>query len=420
MQIATPSVRRGAVIFIFITVMLDMLSLGMIAPVLPKLVAGFVGGDMSRAAEMYGIFGTVWAAMQFVASPILGVLSDRFGRRPVIVLSNLGLGFDYIVMALAPTLGWLFLGRAISGVTAGSLTTAGAYIADVTPPDKRAAGFGMLSAAFGVGFVLGPAVGGLLGGFNPRFPFWVAAAFSLANALYGTFVLPESLPSEKRAAKILWQRANPLGSLKLLRSHPELSGLSVSSFLSALAGQSAPAIWVLFVMYQYHWAPGAVGFSLAMVGISTALVQGALARPFVSRFGERAALLTGLISGTVSMFMLAFAATPFVFWLSIAVMAMWGFAPAATQSLMSMRVGPSEQGELQGAISCIRSLTALIGPGIFTLTFAWFVASGHHWQYSGAAWLLSAVIIGLSIPFAWSATRSRAPATHVELEAVVG
>lgn len=403
-------------IFIFVTVMLDMLSLGMIAPVLPKLVAGFVGGDMSRAAEMFGIFGTVWAVMQFFSSPVLGVLSDRFGRRPVIVLSNLGLGFDYVVMALAPTLGWLFLGRAISGVTAGSLTTAGAYIADVTPPDKRAAGFGMLSAAFGVGFVLGPAVGGLLGGFNPRFPFWVAAAFSLANAFYGTFVLPESLPVEKRAATIPWHRANPLGSLKLLRSHPELSGLSASAFLSALAGQAAPVIWVLFVMYQYHWEPRAVGFSLAVVGITTAIVQGVLVRPFVSRFGERAALLTGLISGTVSMFLCAFAATPLLFWLGIAAMAMWGFAPAATQSFMSMRVGPSEQGELQGAISCIRSLTALIGPGIFTLTFAWFVATGHHWQFSGAAWLLSAVFIGLSIPLAWSATRSHGHASPVELE----
>jgi MFS transporter, DHA1 family, tetracycline resistance protein len=415
MQIASPSLRRGAVIFIFVTVMLDMLSLGMIAPVLPKLVASFVGGDVARAAEMFGLFGTVWAAMQFFASPLLGVLSDRFGRRPVIVLSNLGLGLDYIVMALAPTIGWLFLGRAISGVTAGSLTTAGAYIADVTPPDKRAAGFGMLSAAFGLGFVLGPAVGGLLGGFNPRFPFWVAAAFSLANALYGAFVLPESLPIEKRAATIPWHRANPLGSLKMLRSHPELSSLSAASFLSALAGQAMPAIWVLFVIYQYHWDTRAIGFSLAVLGITT-VVQGTLVRPFVARFGERAALLTGLISGTIGTVMFAFASTPLLFWTGIAAMSMWGFAPAATQSFMSMRVGPSEQGELQGAINSIRSLTALIGPGIFTLTFAWFLGSGHHWQFSGAAWLLSAMLIGSSIPLAWSATRSHAHPPRVELE----
>jgi DHA1 family tetracycline resistance protein-like MFS transporter len=407
MQIVAPAPRRGAVIFIFITVMLDMLSLGMIAPVLPSLVASFVGHDAVRTAEMYGLFGTVWALMQFFASPVLGVLSDRFGRRPVIVLSNLGLGFDYIVMALAPTLGWLFLGRAISGVTAASLTTAGAYIADVTPPDKRAAGFGMLSAAFGVGFVLGPAIGGLLGGFNPRFPFWVAAAFSLANALYGTFVLPESLPAEKRATKIPWRRANPLGSLRLLRSHPELSSLSIVSFLSALAGQSGPAIWVLFAIVQYHWDSRAIGFSLAIVGISTALVQGGLVRPFVARFGERTAMLVGLSCGALSMVMFAFATTPLLFWTGIAAMAMWGFAPAAAQSFMSQRVSPTEQGELQGAISSIRSFTALIGPGIFTLTFAYFIGGAHLWHSAGAAWLLSALLMAVAIPIAWLATRSR-------------
>ncbi|HKW45225.1 MAG TPA: MFS transporter, partial [Candidatus Eremiobacteraceae bacterium] len=334
MQIASPAKRQGAVVFIFITVMLDMLSLGVIAPVLPKLVAGFVGGDASRAAEMYGLFGTVWALAQFFASPVLGVLSDRFGRKPLIVLSNLGLGFDYVVMALAPTLSWLFLGRALSGVTAASLTTAGAYIADVTEPKKRAAGFGMISAAFGFGFVLGPAVGGLLGGFNPRFPFWVAAAFSLANALYGTFVLPESLPREKRAPSIPWQRANPLGSLKLLSSHPELSGLSVVGFLSALAGQSFPAIWVLFTIYQYGWGTRIVGLSLAIVGITTAVVQGLLVRPVVARLGERRTLLLGLTGGTIGLIMFGFATTPFLFWTGIIVTALWGFAPAASQSLM--------------------------------------------------------------------------------------
>jgi DHA1 family tetracycline resistance protein-like MFS transporter len=418
MQIDTPAPRRGAVIFIFITVMLDILSLGIIAPVLPKLIASFVGSDTVRAAEMYGLFGTVWALMQFFASPVLGVLSDRFGRRPVIVLSNLGLGFDYIVMALAPALGWLFLGRAISGVTAASLTTSGAYIADVTPPEKRAAGFGMISAAFGLGFVLGPAVGGLLGGFDPRLPFWVAAAFSIANALYGTFVLPESLPPERRAATIQWRRANPLGSLRLLRSHPELSSLSVVSFLTSLAGQSAPAIWVLFAIYQYHWDSRAIGFSLAILGISTAVVQGGLVRPFVARFGERSALLVGLVCAVVSMIMFAFAATPFLFWTGIVVMAMWGFAPAASQSFMSKRVTPNEQGELQGAISSLRSLTALIGPGVFTLAFAFFISGPQERHFSGAAWLLSALLVAAALPLAWLATRSRSEEVREALERV--
>jgi DHA1 family tetracycline resistance protein-like MFS transporter len=418
MQIASPAPRRGAVIFIFITVVLDMLSVGMIAPVLPKLFAGFLGGDAVRTAELFGLSVTLWALMQFFASPVLGVLSDRFGRRPVIVLSNLGLGLDYLVMALAPSVGWLFLGRAISGVSAASLTTAGAYIADITPPEKRAAGFGMISAAFGVGFVLGPAVGGLLGGFNPRFPFWVAAAFSLANALYGTFVLPESLPPERRAAEIPWRRANPIGSLKLLRSHPELSSLSVVSFLSALSGQSLPAVWVLFTIFQYNWDARAIGFSLAMFGIATAIVQGGLVRPFVARFGERSALLVGLTCGVISMTMLAFATTPFLFWTAIAVMAMWGFAAAATQSFMSRRVSPMEQGELQGAINSIRSFTSLIGPGLFTLTFAFFIAGQRTWHYAGAAWVLGAMIVAAALPLAWLATRSRSEEMRESVERV--
>src|SRR6267378_6289311 len=210
---ATP--RRAALAFIFVTVVLDMLALGMIVPVLPKLVEDFVGGNTARAAEIYGLFGTVWALMQFIFSPVLGALSDRYGRRPVILISNLGLGLDYLVMALAPSLAWLFVGRIISGITAASFSTAYAYIADVTEPEKRAGAFGMVGAAFGVGFVLGPAVGGLLGTLDPRLPFWVAAAFSLANAAYGYFVLPESLPRERRTA-FSWARANPVGSLRLL------------------------------------------------------------------------------------------------------------------------------------------------------------------------------------------------------------
>ena len=223
--------RRAAVAFIFVTVVLDMLALGMIVPVLPKLVIQFLGGDTAHAARIYGLFGTVWALMQFVFAPLLGALSDRCGRRPIVLLSNFGMGLDYIVMALAPTLNWLFAGRVVSGITAASIPTAGAYIADVTPPEKRAAAFGLIGAAFGIGFVLGPALGGLLGAVNPRLPFWVAGGLSLANAMYGLFVLPESLPVERRAG-FAWQRANPVGALNLLRSHPELFGLAAANLLS--------------------------------------------------------------------------------------------------------------------------------------------------------------------------------------------
>src|SRR5437588_1382303 len=241
----SPSPRRAALVFIFITVVLDMLALGMIAPVLPKLVISFMGGNTESAARIYGLFGTIWALMQFVFAPVLGTLSDRFGRRPIVLLSNFGLGLDYILMALAPTLNWLFVGRVISGVTAASIPAASAYIADVTPADKRARAFGMLGAAFGVGFIIGPALGGMLGSITPRLPFWVAAGLSLLNASYGLLVLPESLTRERRAA-FSWKRANPVGSLNLLRSHPELLGLASANFLTYVAHEVLPSTFVLY------------------------------------------------------------------------------------------------------------------------------------------------------------------------------
>ena len=264
-----PRVRRAALAFIFITVVLDMLALGVVVPVLPKLIEDFLHGDTARAAQIVGWFATVWALMQFIFSPVLGALSDRFGRRTVILLSNFGLGLDYIVMATAPGLGWLFLGRIISGITAASFSTAGAYIADVTPPEKRAGAFGMLSAAFGLGFIVGPALGGILGNVNPRLPFWVAAALSLLNAMYGLLVLPESLPTEKREA-FSWRRANPIGSIKLLRSHAELFGLSISTFVGNIAHEALPTTFVLYAMYRYGWSERTIGFALGTVGVSSA------------------------------------------------------------------------------------------------------------------------------------------------------
>src|SRR5262245_53114524 len=288
---ATP--RRAAFIFIFITVALDMLSLGMIMPVLPKLVESFMGGDTARAAEIFGVFGTAWALMQFLFSPMLGAMSDSYGRRPVVLISNFGLGLDYVLMALAPNLWWLFAGRVISGISAATIATSYAYVTDVTPAEQRAAKFGMLGAAFGLGFVLGPALGGVLGTVDPRMPFWVAAGLSLLNGLYGLFVLPESLPRDKRIG-FEWRRANPVGSLKLLRSHPELSGLAVAEFLAALAHVVLPSVWVLYAGYRYGWDERAVGLSLAVVGICAIIVQAGLVGPVVKAFGERRALIFGL------------------------------------------------------------------------------------------------------------------------------
>src|SRR5436853_1178631 len=277
--------RPAAIAFIFVTVMLDMLALGLIAPVLPKLILNFLSGSATSAANWLGVFGTVFALMQFFFSPVLGVLSDKFGRRPVILLSNLGLGLDYIVMALSPTIGWLFLGRVISGITASSIPTAMAYIADVVPKEKRAGAFGMIGVAFGLGFILGPAVGGPLGDLSPRLPFWIAAGFSLLNWLYGFFFVPESLPPDQRQEFTL-RRANPIGSLVLLRSHSELWKLATLQFLAYISHEVF-VIWALYAIYRYEWSSGMIGASLAIVGIFTAAISGGLTGRIVGWLGER-------------------------------------------------------------------------------------------------------------------------------------
>lgn len=400
----TPAPGRAALAFILITVTLDMLALGVIIPVLPKLVVNFLGGDSARGAEIYGLFGTVWALMQFVCSPIQGALSDRFGRRPVILLSNFGLGIDYVVMALAPNLAWLFAGRAVSGMTSASLTTAYAYIADVSPPEKRAANFGLVGAAFGVGFIMGPALGGLLGSVDPHLPFWTAAALSLANAAYGYFVLPESLPPERRMA-FSWRRANPLGSLTLLRSHRELLGLAGVNFLGNLAHAVLPSMFVLYVGYRYGWGERAVGLTLAVIGVFSVVVQGGLVRPVVQWLGERRALLAGLVCGSAGFAIYGLAPSGRAFWIGIPFMALWGLAGAASQGLMTRRVGGSEQGQLQGANSSVRGITELIGPGLFTQTFAFFIGAGAAWHLPGAPFLLAALLLAAALPLAWQVTR---------------
>jgi DHA1 family tetracycline resistance protein-like MFS transporter len=400
--------RRAALAFIFVTVALDMLALGVIVPILPKLVIDFVGQDAARAARVYGVFGTAWALAQLVAAPLLGALSDRFGRRPVILLSNVGLGLDYVLMALAPSLSWLFVGRVISGITAASVPTASAYIADVTPPERRAAAFGLLGAAFGFGFVVGPAVGGLLGGIDPRLPFWVAAALSLINALYGLLVLPESLPPERRA-RFGWHGANPVSALALLRSHPELSGLAVVTFLYMLAHEALPSTFVLYAHHRYGWDQRAVGLTLAVVGVCSALVQALVVGRAVARLGERRALAVGLLAGSAGFAIQGLAPTGAWFLLGVPVMALWGLARPAMQAIMTRRIEPEEQGRLQGAQSSVTSMAGLIGPGLFTQTFAVFAAQGRAPALSGAPFVLAAALVVAATAVAWHATRERAP-----------
>jgi MFS transporter, DHA1 family, tetracycline resistance protein len=393
--------RRAALAFIFVTVVIDVLALGIVIPVLPKLVESFKGGDTASAAEIYGVFGTAWGLMQFLFMPVIGALSDRFGRRPVILISCFGLGCDYFLMALAPNLEWLFVGRVISGITAASFGTAFAYIADVAPPEKRAASFGLVGAAFGLGFVLGPAMGGVLGQLDPRLPFWVAGVLAIVNAAYGYFILPESLPKDRRAP-FAWRKANPVGSLVLLRSHPELSGLAVSNFLMQFAHVVLPSVTVLYMSYRYHWTELQVGLALAGVGVCSMIVQGGLIKPVVARLGERRALALGLAFGALGFVIYALAPTGRLFLVGIPVMALWGFAGPSAQSLMTRRVSPSEQGQLQGANSSLTAIAGIFGPIAFTHVFSAFIG-----PLPGAPFLLAAALMLASCAIAWAATRPR-------------
>ncbi len=394
--------RRGATIFIFVTVLIDMLTFGMIGPVLPKLIAGFVGNDYAHAAEIIGLFATVWAVMQFFASPFLGMLSDKVGRRPVILLSNAVSVIDLAIMAMAPNLWWLFAGRVLSGVASANMTAASAYIADVTPPEKRAGAFGMIGSAFGLGFMLGPAIGGVVGNINPRLTFWAAAAFALINLFYGLFVLPESLPPERRTQRIDWKRANPVGSLRMLASHHELWGLSWVNLVTYVGHEVFPNVWVIFCIAAFGWSTGSIGLTLTLVGAVAAVNQATLVGPVVKRLGERRVLLASLVVAIAGLALMGIN-NGFVF-LVAAVIISLPMYQASSQALMTRRVRPEEQGELQGALGSLRGISMLVGPGIFSLTFAQFAGPWRSLGLIGAPWLLAALLYTIALIIAWRVT----------------
>ncbi len=394
--------RRAALVFIFVTVVLDMLAFGVVIPLLPKLVLQFEGGDSARAAAVYGLFGAVFAGMQFLFAPLLGALSDRFGRRRVILLSNLSLGLDYVIMALAPSLAWLLVGRLLSGICSASFSIPGAYIADVTPKEKRAASFGMLGAAFGLGFVVGPAFGGVLGQVNPRLPFWVAAGLSLGNFLYGFLILPESLPPERRAP-LEWRRANPVGAMQMLRRHPEVFGIAGVVFLSALAHEALPSLWVLYTDYRFGWDTRTVGLTLAAVGVCSVAVQAGLVGAVVRRLGERLTLLLGLLFGVAGFGVSGLAVSGWLFCAGIPLIALWGIAGPSAQALMSQRVDASEQGRLQGAIAGLQGVSHMLGPVLFTGIFA--ASLSNRGRLPGTPFLLSALLLVSSFGLALRVTK---------------
>ena len=385
----------GAFRFIFAAAVINAVSFGIMIPVLPNLIKEFTGGDTDAASEWNVVFGAVWGVMQLFCGPILGMMSDRYGRRPILLVSLGGLAIDFLFMALAPSLMWLFVGRVINGLTAASFSTANAYVADVTPPDKRAKAYGWMGSAFSFGFLVGPALGGFLGDIDLRLPFFVAAALTTVNWLYGFFILPESLPPEKRVAKLDWKRANPVGSLSFLRSHNELLGLASIGFLFQLAHTVLPAIFVLYTGYRYGWTPGFMGLTMMATGLAGVIVQTLLVGPVVAKIGERGALLLGAAAGAAGFGIYGMAQTGWAYMLGVPVFALMNFLMPGLQGLMTRRVEPSAQGQLQGANQALQGIASVIGPVIFGMTFAWSIRhDGVMHQPGLAIYLASALLIG--------------------------
>ncbi|HEX4179600.1 MAG TPA: MFS transporter [Caulobacteraceae bacterium] len=387
---------RAALGFILASAFLNALSVGVIFPVFPTLVKLFTHGDAASAAADLGWFGAVWALMQLLFCPLLGVLSDRFGRRPVLLISMFGQAADYLVMAFSPTLAWLFVGRMISGATSASTAVAGAYVADVTSAKVRARNFGYLAAVNGAGAALGPVMGGLAGEFNPRAPFWLAAALALANGLYGLFVLRESLPKGRRAPFALI-RANPLGSIRFLLTHPAVVGLILVYFLDQLASFPLNSILVLYANIRYHWGPRDVGAVLTVMVVAAVAVQGVLAAPVAKRIGERGAVILGFGFAVAGMAILGLAPNGKVFWIGLGVTVLSSMANPALQALLTRAAGASEQGELQGAMSSLFGISRLVGPALFTTSFAWSLGAGQGYGLPGLPILIGAgvFVIGM-------------------------
>ena len=388
--------RKAALGFIFVTLLADVTGFGIIIPVIPKLISEMMNVTIAQASSYGGWLLAAFAVMQFICSPLLGNLSDQFGRRPVLLASLFGFGVDYLFLAFAPTIEWLFVGRIIAGIMGASFTTASAYIADVSPPEKRAQNFGIIGVAFGVGFIIGPAVGGILGSnFGPRAPFIASAILTLVNWLYGFFILPESLAPEHRR-KFEWRRANPLGSLKFLYRYKVILGLVVSIVLIYIAAHAIQSTWSYFTMESFGWKPDLVGYSLAFVGLLVAIVQGGLIRLIIPRLGQKRSVYFGLALYALGFLLFAFATQGWMMFLFLVPYCFGGIAGPSLQGIMSSQVPANEQGELQGALTSLVSLTAIVGPVLMTGLFYYFTKPGAPVYFPGAAMLMGALLTVIS------------------------
>ena len=405
--------REAALGFIFVTLLVDSIGLGIIIPIMPKLLQTLSHSDLSTAAKYGGWLMFAYAIMQFLFAPVLGGLSDRYGRRPVLLISLLGLGIDYLFLAWAPTLAWLFLGRIIAGVCGASFTTGSAYIADVSTPEKRAQNFGMIGAAFGVGFILGPVIGGLVSDLGLRAPFIAAAVLSLLNFIYGLIVLPESLLKENRRPYD-WKRANPIGSLMHLRKYPAISGLIISIVLIYIAAYAVQSNWTFYTIQKFQWTEKMVGYSLGVVGVLIATVQGGLIRKIIPALGQKNSVYVGLLLYALGFTLFAFATEGWMMFLFLVPYCLGGICGPALQGIMSNSVPANEQGELQGALTSLMSVTSIIGPVLMTNLFSYFTKPGAPVHFPGAPFLLGAILTLVSILFSIPSLKAYHAANRTE------
>ena len=400
--------RSPALGFIFITILIDVIGLGIIIPVVPKLIQQLTGEGLSRASVYSGWLTFAYAAAQFCFAPVMGGLSDKLGRRPVLLAALLGLGLDYIFLSFAPTLAWLFVGRVLAGITGASFSTATAYIADISAPEKRAQNFGLVGVAFGLGFIIGPVVGGLLAHFGPRMPFMVAAGLSLCNFLYGLLVLPESLaPAQRRPFE--WRRANPVASLLRLGRYPTVLGLVAALVLLYLAGSATQSVWTFYTMLKFSWTERMVGISLGVVGLFSALVQGGLVRVAIPKLGAARAIIIGLLCYTVGFVLFAVASRGWLMLAFLAPYSLGGIAGPAIQGTISGQVPANEQGELQGALTSLVSATGVVGPLLMTYLFGYFTRPKAPVYFPGAPFLMGAVLALSSVALAYYSLKKHPP-----------